>query len=195
MLRNLFVQSCWNCTFLETAAVLRGHPLISRGLHPFGLHLVCVQYDSRERERIVIWFDAVSTSFDFELLCYSLCLVSLWLVRDVNRSGWPQSGNTQVDWRHPHFSTICLISAENCLILFVYVYESLLRQTQSPEDPVLGPRTQIDWTVSTATSNKLSILWSVNCSMCSHEKTRGFDTKQHNPAKLCLPQNFHNHNP
>lgn len=57
--------------------MLRGHPLISRGLRPFGLHLVCVQFDSRERERIVVWFDAVSTSFDFELRCYYLCLVSL----------------------------------------------------------------------------------------------------------------------
>lgn len=57
--------------------MLRGHPLISCGLHPFGLHLLCVQHVSRERERIVVWFDAVSTSFDFELLCYYLCLVSL----------------------------------------------------------------------------------------------------------------------
>lgn len=123
LLRNGFVQSWWNCTFLELAAVLRGHSLISHDQHPFGMLMcVCVVWFEKRTVCGLVWCRL--NYFDFELLCYYFCLVSFWLECDVNRSGWPQSVNNQVTRRHPHFSTICLISVENCLLFLCVIYES-----------------------------------------------------------------------
>lgn len=100
--------------------MLRRHPLISHDQHPFGLLSVCsVWFQKRTKICGLVWSSL--NWFDFELLCYYFCLVSLWLERDVNRNRW-QSDNTQVTWRHPHFSTVCLTAVENCLILFVCIY-------------------------------------------------------------------------